>query len=220
MCWPIRHSRASTWFHAAIFSSICAPRRRRRLSRFSISRLREGGILLLGNSENPGNIDGRFEVISKSHRLYRRIGRSQTAALGFAIEHCRWRTPIRARLNQARRLRARALSPISAGDVVLENFAPAAVLINRKHECLYSMGPTDRYLQRGAGARHSRFARHDAVRACASSSDRQSNGPVSRTRALSPPAARQIATAMRSVQHRRATDPERRRGTAADLLYR
>ena len=29
----------------------------------------------------------------------------------------------------------------------METYAPAAVLINRKHECLYSLGPTDRYLR-------------------------------------------------------------------------
>ena len=29
---------------------------------------------------------------------------------------------------------------------MLETYAPAAVLINRKHECLYSLGPTERYL--------------------------------------------------------------------------
>jgi two-component system CheB/CheR fusion protein len=29
---------------------------------------------------------------------------------------------------------------------VLENYAPAAVLINRSNECLFSLGPTDRYL--------------------------------------------------------------------------
>jgi two-component system, chemotaxis family, CheB/CheR fusion protein len=33
----------------------------------------------------------------------------------------------------------------------LENYAPAAVLINRKHECLYSLGPTGRYLQVAPG---------------------------------------------------------------------
>lgn len=30
---------------------------------------------------------------------------------------------------------------------VLNSHAPAAVLINRKHQCLYSVGPTDRYLR-------------------------------------------------------------------------
>jgi len=32
-------------------------------------------------------------------------------------------------------------------NLVMEYFAPAAVLINRKQECLYSLGPTDRYLR-------------------------------------------------------------------------
>jgi len=34
---------------------------------------------------------------------------------------------------------------------VMEAYAPAAVLINRKHECLYSLGPTDRYLRVAPG---------------------------------------------------------------------
>ncbi|HME23913.1 MAG TPA: response regulator [Acetobacteraceae bacterium] len=31
--------------------------------------------------------------------------------------------------------------------LVLETYAPAAILINRRHECLFSLGPTDRYLR-------------------------------------------------------------------------
>ena len=31
--------------------------------------------------------------------------------------------------------------------MVMETYAPAAILINRNHECLYSLGPTDRYLR-------------------------------------------------------------------------
>ena len=37
--------------------------------------LREGGILLLGNSETVGNFDNQFEVISKPERLFRHVGR-------------------------------------------------------------------------------------------------------------------------------------------------
>jgi two-component system CheB/CheR fusion protein len=33
----------------------------------------------------------------------------------------------------------------------MEAYAPAAVLINHKHECLYSLGPTDRYLHVAPG---------------------------------------------------------------------
>lgn len=35
--------------------------------------------------------------------------------------------------------------------LVIETYAPAGVLINRKHECLYSLGPTDRYLRVAQG---------------------------------------------------------------------
>ncbi len=35
--------------------------------------------------------------------------------------------------------------------LVLDCFAPAAVLINHAHECLYSLGPTDRYLRVAPG---------------------------------------------------------------------
>jgi two-component system CheB/CheR fusion protein len=36
--------------------------------------------------------------------------------------------------------------------LVLETHAPAAVLVNRSRECLYSLGPTDRYLRVAPGA--------------------------------------------------------------------
>ena len=47
--------------------------------------LREGGILLLGNSETLGNVDGRFELISKPGRLYRHVGRSRPGELGLSL---------------------------------------------------------------------------------------------------------------------------------------
>ena len=43
-------------------------------------------MLLLGNSETIGNPDGRFEVISKSDRLYRRTAAAaRPAELGFSM---------------------------------------------------------------------------------------------------------------------------------------
>ena len=45
--------------------------------------------------------------------------------------------------------------PVSFADLthrlLLDQFAPAAVLINRKYEILYFFGPTDRYLAVPAG---------------------------------------------------------------------
>ncbi len=47
--------------------------------------LRQGGLLLLGGSETAGNVDGRFEVVAKAERLYRRIGRARPGDVGFPL---------------------------------------------------------------------------------------------------------------------------------------
>jgi two-component system, chemotaxis family, CheB/CheR fusion protein len=112
--------------------------------------LNEGGYLFLGPSETIGQHIDLFEPVSKKWRIYRRIGASRPQRL---------ETPIAAALDPlvpVRRLtppsRAR---PISFADmthrVLLDQFAPPAVLINRKRDILYFFGPTDRYLAVPAG---------------------------------------------------------------------
>jgi len=112
--------------------------------------LREGGVLMLGNSETVGSLDDRFEPISKTQRIYRQIGHRRPGEVDFPIgpgggPRTLWpgRTPPAARQG------------VSAGDLtqrlLLETYAPASVLINRKYECLYYSGPTDRYLRVAAG---------------------------------------------------------------------
>jgi two-component system, chemotaxis family, CheB/CheR fusion protein len=112
--------------------------------------LREGGILLLGSSETVGNVDGRFEVISKSERLYRHIGRSRSGELRFSMSAADGvRAPPRRGPDQTSSRQA-ALADLCRR-LVMETYAPAAVLINRKHECLYYLGPTDSYLRVAPG---------------------------------------------------------------------
>ena len=114
--------------------------------------LREGGVLLLGNSETVGDVDGRFEVISKSERLYRHVGRNRPGEFGFSMaagDNVR----VLARPGQGQAPSRQAALAELCRRLVIENYAPAAVLINRKHECLYSLGPTDRYLRVAPGAR-------------------------------------------------------------------
>ena len=112
--------------------------------------LREGGILLLGNSETLGNVDGRFEVLSKTERVYRHVGRSRPGELGFSMSAS---DDVRglARPDQAQGRSRQAVLADLCRRLVMETYAPAAVLINRKHECLYSVGPTDRYLRVAPG---------------------------------------------------------------------
>ena len=108
--------------------------------------LREGGLLLVGDAETVGVADGRFVAISKPQRIYRRVGGARRGDFGLSSN-----------AGDGSRLRARpgtASAPsrqIELAELcrrmVLEAYGPAAVLINRKLECLYYHGPVDRYLK-------------------------------------------------------------------------
>lgn len=110
--------------------------------------LRDGGILLLGSAETAGETDGRFALISKSERLYRHVGRGRPGDFSFpaaTIARDQGRAGPGAPTS-----RQAALSALCQR-LVLDAHAPAAVLINEKHECLYSLGPTDKYLHVAPG---------------------------------------------------------------------
>lgn len=112
--------------------------------------LRPGGILLLGTSETIGHAEGRFETVAKTERIYRRIGKNRPGALLFSTSSGDGlRVPARSDQPSAP-ARQPALAEICRR-LVLESYAPATVLINRRYECLYSMGPTERYLRVAPG---------------------------------------------------------------------
>ena len=110
--------------------------------------LRAGGLLLLGSSETLGQAESGFEPVSKSERLWRRDGNGRplgTAILAGVTANLRPFTSFGApRSRQAR------LAELCRR-LVLESHAPAALLIDRDNICLYSMGPTERYLGHAAG---------------------------------------------------------------------
>jgi two-component system, chemotaxis family, CheB/CheR fusion protein len=114
--------------------------------------LREQGILLLGGSETIASPEGRFEPIFKVGRLYRRIGRSRPGEIGFSKSSGDTLTGTRPVHNHAP-LRHATLAEFCQHHV-MENYAPAAVLIDRKFQCLYFLGPTDRYLKIAPGRPH------------------------------------------------------------------
>ncbi len=105
--------------------------------------LREGGVLLLGSAESIGEPLGRFTAISKSERIFRHTARGRPGDFGFLGADV-VRGPARQGLGRSP-TRETILAELCKS-MVLENYAPAAVLINRRNECLYSLGPTDRYL--------------------------------------------------------------------------
>jgi two-component system CheB/CheR fusion protein len=112
--------------------------------------LREGGLLLLGNAEAISAADGRFAVVSKPERLYRRVGGSRFGDLGLS--------PSAGEGARMRMIAGPTQAPSRQADLaelcrrmVLETYGPAAVLINRKLECLHFQGPIDRYLKVAPG---------------------------------------------------------------------
>lgn len=112
--------------------------------------LREGGILLLGASETAGNVDGRFEVLSKSEQIYRRVGGGRVADLGFLASSADGARPS-AHPNQTPGAPRETALGEFCRRMVMEAYAPAAILINAKHECLYFLGAADRYLRVASG---------------------------------------------------------------------
>ena len=114
--------------------------------------LREGGILLLGSAETAGNTAGRFELVSKAERVYRHIGRSRPGDLGFLVGNGELsRAPLREGQVALVRQRQTGIADLCR-QLVLEAYAPAAVLTDRNHDCLFFLGATDRYLHVPRGA--------------------------------------------------------------------
>lgn len=104
--------------------------------------LRSGGFLLLGAAETPGQSDTCFATEDKGARLWRRVGHSPPGDLSLAIgKRDEAASPVAA--TPARRT---ALADLCRR-IVLENYAPAAVLLNSRLECLYLLGPTEKYLK-------------------------------------------------------------------------
>ncbi len=107
--------------------------------------LREGGILLLGTTETIGKPDGRFEPMVRAECFYRHVARTRPGEAGFPFS-IDGKLPLLSAAGRDTPAIRRSLAEICER-AVLAGHAPAAVLINRNHDCLFSMGPTHRFLQ-------------------------------------------------------------------------
>ena len=107
--------------------------------------LNEGGFLFLGPSETIGQQIDLFEPVSKKWCIYRRIGPSRPERVEVPIA-----TTLEPLVPPRRTPPPSPIRPVSFADMthrfLLDQFAPPAVLINRKYEILYFFGLTDRYL--------------------------------------------------------------------------
>lgn len=112
--------------------------------------LRKDGILVLGNAEAIADKVGRFAVLGKPERIYRRIGRARAHDPDLSLASG---DPLRVLARSAPEphpIRPGSLAEICR-QLVLKRYAPAAILLNRHRECLYSLGPIERYLRVASG---------------------------------------------------------------------
>lgn len=112
--------------------------------------LREGGFLFLGTAETVGSQQDLFAPVSKKWRIYRRIGMNRR--VGTEIPLRQGSTP----LTVAQQRPVSSGSPrmslaTVAQQALLDRFAPACVMIDRKHNILYVHGPVENYLTFPAG---------------------------------------------------------------------
>ena len=111
--------------------------------------LREGGCLFLGSAESTGQGEDVFQPLSQKHRIYRRVEQVRRDGVNFPIvpsgEVARETPTV-----TGERVRQARLADL-ARQTLLEDFGPAAVLINRKLEVLYYSGPTQNYLAQPSG---------------------------------------------------------------------
>jgi two-component system CheB/CheR fusion protein len=116
--------------------------------------LREGGMLVLGSSETVGTVgngaESRFEIVAKSERFYRHIARSRIGESGFPLSFGETLPRLGDGAAPASEARQTNLAEICRR-AVLASHVPAAILVNRQRQCLYSMGPTERFLHVAPG---------------------------------------------------------------------
>ena len=108
--------------------------------------LNEDGYLFLGSSESVGRNVDLFETVSKKWRVFRRIGPTQHASVEFPITsgyHRRGMLQPPTRPVATRELNFAELTQ----RLLLDDYAPASALINRRYEVLYFQGPTGDFLE-------------------------------------------------------------------------
>jgi len=107
--------------------------------------LKENGHLFLGPSESIGRAEDIFEPISKKWRVYRRIGPVRRELVQIPIVAAEGR---RVRIPHAEPTPQPSLGFAELMQkALLEDFAPASVLVNRKYEVFCFLGPTSTYLE-------------------------------------------------------------------------
>jgi two-component system CheB/CheR fusion protein len=111
--------------------------------------LKPGGTLMLGPSESLGKNKKQFETLSKKWRIFKSIKATNKLSINFPIK--RYSTLNHSTQNSYKTMNYQTTPPARFAELVnrdlLEEYAPAAVLINRVYEILHFQGPTVNFLE-------------------------------------------------------------------------
>jgi two-component system CheB/CheR fusion protein len=118
--------------------------------------LKPGGVLLLGSAETVGQASELFAPWPGKERLFRRLDGSTPDQLGILTAVFEHRQSSQSRFTSTTFSRAVAATKMPnlkqlAGDLLLERFTPAAVLVTAKGDIAYVSGRTGRFLEPAAG---------------------------------------------------------------------
>jgi two-component system, chemotaxis family, CheB/CheR fusion protein len=107
--------------------------------------LRPGGYLFLGSAETVGVHENLFKTISRKWHIYRRIGTTPREQIDWQVGTARHRPAAAIREPLTETDRAALLANVTR-NALFERFTPAAVLIDKRFDVLYSTGAVDRFL--------------------------------------------------------------------------
>jgi two-component system CheB/CheR fusion protein len=111
--------------------------------------LRPKGFLMLGEVETTGANAGFFELIDKKHKLYAR------SAVESGAQELSFRTPILPPLERAPEASAETTSAAllhRANALLLDRYAPAALVVDANFQIVHARGRTGPYLELSSGA--------------------------------------------------------------------
>jgi two-component system CheB/CheR fusion protein len=112
--------------------------------------LRDGGALMLGNSEMTSGEEGLFEPIDKKWRIYRRVGPTRHGLMEFPRRHVSGGENGGDQPGLAR-APSRASVPQQTHRALLDRYTPPAVVVDRQYRIVYFHGETARFLDQPQG---------------------------------------------------------------------
>ena len=116
--------------------------------------LRSGGYLLLGPSEGLAGHPELFRVVDKKQRIFQRNDAAENLAMSFPLADTRWRrasSPGALPRAGASQQETQQGAGHAFERMILEQYSPAAVMVNEQGDILYFSGPTNRFLRHPLG---------------------------------------------------------------------